>query len=232
MVGWLYIDEEVAAPVRVMEIDENTGLLSIEVAKKFIPNRASLRRQTVLEYRGWTRRRLVRCLGAEEAGSALMIEAVDLGRLDPYDEADSDCPVTGSPEDWLVVNGVPACQVSGTRAGCCPGSVVTHCLFHVPLDAWRDLRIGEEAALAGIGVQHVDADTNDGSITPLLHASRDRNPADPLPTIELIRLRERLRYQIHPMATDWGESTTLVVSRAIETAELSNARPKVKALTS
>lgn len=227
MVGWLYIDEEVAAPVRVMEIDETTGLLSIEVAGKFVPNRSALRGQTVLEYRGWKRRRLVRCLGAEEAGSALLIEAVDLGRLDPQEEMDDDCPITGAPEDWLVVDGKPACQVTGTRIGSCPGCVVTHCLFHVPLDAWRDLRIGEHAALATLGMRHAEGDFNDGSITPLLHSARELAPTDVPPTVELIRLRERLRYQVHPMATDWGENTTLVVSRMIQKAEL--VSPKAKA---
>lgn len=233
MVGWLYIDEQVAAPVRVLEIDEKTGLLSIEVAGKFVPNRAALRGQTVLEYRGWKRRRLVRCLGAEEAGSALLIEAVDLGRLDPNEEMDQEMDAAhgGAPEDWLAIDGKAACRVSGTRIGSCPGSIVTHCLFHVPLDDWRDLRIGEGAALAGVGMRHTDTDTNDGSITPLLHSARELSPDDRLPTVELIRLRERLRYQVHPMATDWGESTTLVVCRVIGQAELSEKRTAAQPVT-
>lgn len=233
MVGWLYIDEQVAAPVRVLEIDERTGLLSIEVAGKFVPNRAALRGQTVLEYRGWKRRRLVRCLGAEEAGSALLIEAVDLGRLDPDEELDPPMGAGqgGAAEDWLAVDSRAVCRVSGTRVGACPGSVVTHCLFHVPLDDWRDLRIGEGAVLAGLGVRHADAEVSDGSITPLLHSARDLPPGHRPPRVELIRLRERLRYHIHPMATDWGESTTLVVSRVIQSAGLGDRSPNRLSVT-
>ena len=222
MVGWLYIDEQVAAPVRVMEIDDATGLLSIEVSSKFVPNRSALRGQTVLEYRGWKRRRMVRCLGAEAVGHAVMIEAVDLGLVDPYDNDDQN--MAGPAEDWLIVDGKAECEVFGTRVGNCPGSVVKHCLFYVPLNAWRDLRIGEDAALACVGVQHSDPDANDGSITPLLHSARDLGPGDVPPKVELVRLRERLRYQVHPLATDWGESTTLVVNRVIDLAAFKPSR--------
>lgn len=213
MVGWLYIDEDVTAPVRVLEIDEQTGLLSIEVAAKFLPSRSLLRGQTVLEYRGWKRRRLVRCLGAEQVGAELMIEAVDLGLMDPNTETDAGATALGPAEDWLVVDGRACCRVQGTRIGTAPGSLAAHCLFHVPLTDWRNLRIGEDAVLASVGVDTLQADGTDGSITPLLHSARDLGPNDLPPKVELIRLRERVRYEVLPLATDWGESTTLVVSR-------------------
>lgn len=218
MVGWLYIDEQVSAPVRVVEIDATTGLLSIEVASKFVPNRSSLRGQTVLEYRGWQRRRLVRCLGAEEVGASMMIEAVDLGLADP--SLAEDGGHDGPAEDWLVVEGRARCRVRGTRVGCCPGSMVRHCLIHVPLTDWRDLRIGETAALARVGVPHADMDGGDGSITPTLHCARPPQPDDLPPRVELVRLREREKLTIQPLATDWGEDTTLVVCRVMQASLL------------
>lgn len=230
MVGWLYIDDGVAAPVRVLEVDSLTGLISIEVAAKFVPNRAALRGQTMIEFRGWKRRRSVRCLGAEQIGSELMIEAVDVGTTDLEDAADADR--RGPAEDWLVVNGRAHCRVAGFRVGTGPKSLVGHCLFRVPLTDWRDLRIGEGAALACVGVAANEVDANDGSITPLLHLARDRRPGDPEPIVEIVRLRERVRYTIGPIATDWGDDSTLVVCRVHGVSELSGqsavTRPKHK----
>lgn len=222
MVGWLYIDERVAAPVRVLEVDSLTGMISIEIAAKFVPNRAVLRGQTVVEYRGWKRRRVVRCLGAEQIGSELMIEAVDVGTADP-EEAAVDHP-RGAAEDWLVVDGQARCRVGAFRAGHGPGSIAGHCLFNVPLTDWRDLRIGEGAVLAGVGISADEVDANDGSITPLLHSARERALGEPAPTVEMIRLRERTRYTIAPIATDWGEDSTLVVCRVLGMDELSKPR--------
>ncbi|MFN3165895.1 MAG: hypothetical protein ACE37H_02400 [Phycisphaeraceae bacterium] len=216
MVGWLYIDDNVAAPIRVLEIDERTGLISIEIAAKFVPNRADLRGSTVVEHRGWKRRRQVRCLGAEQIGSELMIEAVDVGTAEPEEAADP----RGVAEDWLIVNGNACCRVNGLRIGSSPGSLAQHCLFRVPLSDWRDLRIGEEAALASVGVRPSEVDACDGSITPLLHAARDRGPGDPEPTVDIVRLRERLRYRVGPLATDWGDDCTLVVCRVHGVGEL------------
>lgn len=218
MVGWLYIDDNVIAPIRVLEVDSLTGLITIELAAKFVPNRAALRGQTVIEYRGWKRRRAVRCLGAEQIGSELMIEAVDVGTAEPEEAADSH-PL-GEAEDWLVVDGQARCRVKGFRAGNGPGSLAGHCLFRVPLSDWRDLRIGEGAALACVGSTHDEIDTGDGSITPPLHSARQRKPGDHAPRIELVRLRERLRYNICPIATDWGDDSTLVVCRVYDVEEL------------
>ena len=224
MVGWLYIDESVAAPIRVLEVDPMTGLISIEVAAKFVPNRAMLRGQTVVEYRGWKRRRVIRCLGAEEIGSELMIEAVDVGTAD-HEEAAVPHPL-GKAEDWLVVDGRACCQVDAFRIGNGPRSLAGHCLFHVPLTEWRDLRIGEDAALAGVGIAAADQESNDGSITPLLHSARERRPGEGEPCIEVIRLRERIRYTISPIATDWGDVSTLVVSRVLEMNELGDEKSR------
>lgn len=228
MVGWLYIDDSVAAPIRVLEVDERTGLISIEIAGKFVTNRAALRGRTVIEYRGWKRRRMVRCLGAEQIGSELMIEAVDVGTSD-VEEMAGEIDPRGAAEDWLVVNGRACCIVYGLRVGNAPGSLVRHCLFRVPLSDWRDLRIGEDALLASVGVTPSEVDANDGSITPLLHAARDRKPGDTLPRVEIVRLRERLRYAIGPIATDWGDDNTLVVCRVHSVGELSDSTADVEA---
>lgn len=222
MVGWLYIDDNVAAPLRVLEIDARTGLISIEIAAKFVPNRADLRGNTVVEHRGWKRRRQVRCLGAEQIGSELMIEAVDVGPTDLEEAADP----RGGAEDWLIVNGRACCRINGLRIGNSPGSLVRHCLFRVPLADWRDLRIGEEAALASIGVRPSEVDASDGSITPLLHAARDRKADDPEPVVDIVRLRERLRYRVGPLATDWGDDSTLVVCRVHSVGELTSSDDK------
>lgn len=218
MVGWLYIDESVAAPIRVLEVDDLTGLISIEIAAKFVPNRSALRGNTVVEYRGWKRRRVVRCLGAEQIGSELMIEAVDVGTAE-LEEAAVPHP-NGAAEDWLVIDGKAHCMVQAFRAGNGPGTLAGHCLFSVPLTSWRDLRIGEGAVLACVGIATADYESNDGSITPLLHSARERQPGEREPSIEIIRLRERLRYTIGPMATDWGDDSTLVVCRVYQVAEL------------
>lgn len=217
MVGWLYIDEQVAAPIRVLEVESQSGLITMEVASKFLPNRSMLRGQTIVEYKGWERRRAVRCLGAEQVGSAMMVEAVDVG-LAEHDD-DPDAP-QGAPEDWLIIAGKAQCQVTKLRIGYTPGSVTGHCLFRVPLEEWRDLRIGEDAALACVGILAHQADANDGSITPLLHSARELAPDKDPPKVELVRLRERQRYLISPLATDWGESTTLVVCRVFESTSL------------
>lgn len=219
MVGWLYINQNVAAPIRVLEVDSLTGRITIEIAAKFVPNRSLLRGETIIEYCGWKRRRAVRCLGAEQIGSELMIEAVDVGTAVPEELADAEA--LGEAEDWLIVQGQARCQINGMRQGSGPGSLAGHCMFHVPLTDWRDLRIGEDAALACVGVGANEIDSNDGSITPLLHAARKRLPGDQQPQVEIVRLRERIRYTITPIATDWGDSTTLVVCRVHLAAELS-----------
>jgi len=218
MVGWLYIGETLAAPIRVLELDALTGLITIEVMSKLVPNRAELRGHTVVEFKGWERRRIVRCLGAEEVGGSLMIEAIDLGLVGPDDE-DDNAQTRGTAEDWLVIDGQARCKVQGFKQGNCPGSLTSHCLFHVPLEDWRDMRIGEGAPLAGVGVCYDEADGSDGSITPLLHTTREAKCIEQ-PLVEIVRLRERERFRIAPLATDWGESTTLVISRVIEAGTL------------
>lgn len=223
MVGWLYIEDTVAAPIRVLEIDSVTGLLTLEVASKFLPNRSELRGQTIVEFRSWKRRRIVRCLGAEEVGGAMMIEAVDLGLADPEEENDDP---RGMAEDWLVVDGRARCRVSGFKQGHCPGSITSHCLMHVDLADWRDLRVGEGAALASIGIEYDEAGSADGSITPMLHATRESSGQTP--HVEVVRLRERARYTVLPMATDWGEHSTLVISRVLQESPLTEARVGVE----
>jgi len=222
MVGWFYVNDEVAAPVRMLETDTQTGVITIEVASNFIRNRSMLRGETIIEFRSWTTRRAVRCLGAEQVGGSLMIEAVDVG-ASRMGEAEADDP-RGAAEDWLIVDGRARCQIHRLRLGDQPESNRTHCLFHVALTDWRDLRIGEGAVLASVGISMDASHDNDGSITPLLHAARDLPLDQPLPRVELIRLRERQRYTITPIATDWGDETTLVVSRVLEQSPLAETR--------
>ena len=207
MVGWFYINDEVAAPVRMLETDEQSGVLTIEVASRFVPNRAMLRGKTIIEYRHWAERRLIRCLGAERVGNALMIEAVDVGPAKAELEESTD-PL-GAAEDWLAINGKAYCRISGLRVSDRGNS---HCLFNVGLTDWRDLRIGENAPLASIGITLHAAHDNDASITPLLHSARELPQSISPPAVEIIRLRERLRLTIRPIATDWGDDTTLVVA--------------------
>jgi hypothetical protein len=207
MVGWFYINDEVAAPLRMLEVDEKSGILTIEVASRFIPNRTMLRGRTIIEYRNWDQRRLARCLGAERVGNALMIEAVDVGPANvEHDDQDS----RGPAEDWLTVNGRAYCKINNLNVN---EQTQGHCLFHVGLADWRDLRIGEGAPLASVGITVEAGQDNDGSITPLLHSARERSFTHTPPEVEIVRLRERQRLCINPVATDWGEASTLVVAR-------------------
>lgn len=210
MVGWFYINDEVAAPVRMLEADDKSGALTIEVAARFVPSRSLLRGKTIVEYRHWPKRRAVRCLGAERVGHALMIEAVEVGLA--ADEGDDAQDPRGAAEDWLAIDGRAYCRATGLRMGDLPGG---HCLFHVALTDWRDLRIGESAPLASVGISPNAGQDNDGSITPLLHVARALPPGLLPPKVELIRLRERERFAISPIATDWGDETTLVVGRVL-----------------
>lgn len=215
MVGWLYINEEVAAPVRMLEVDEQSAVLTLEVAARFVPNRTALRGKTVVEYRRWPERRHVRCLGAERVGNALMIEAVEVG---PVNAQHHDTAHTlGSAEDWLTINSKAYCRVNALTVSTSPEG---HCLFHVGLTDWRDLRIGEDAPLATIGITATAAQDTDASITPLLHAARDFPLNLITPDIEIVRLRERERLAIHPIATDWGDESTLIVARVHQTNPL------------
>lgn len=217
MVGWFYINDEVAAPVRMLQKDDKSGIITIEVAARFVPSRTMLRRETIVEHRSWPERRLVRCLGAERVGNAMMIEAVDVGPANLQHQSEAHDPA-GSAEDWLLVNGQARCQVSSLRASLNPKG---HCIFHVSLNDWRDLRIGENAPLASIGIRlDSTGHDNDGSITPLLHAARENPPAFSPPNIEIVRLRERQRLTIDPIATDWGHDTTLVVAKITTTTPL------------
>lgn len=215
MVGWFYINEEVAAPVRMLEADEKSGVVTIEVAARFVPNRTMLRGSTIVEYRHWKQRRQIRCLGAERVGNALMIEAVDVGPANLNEEVIEDA--RGLAEDWLAVNGKACCQITRLRANDQPRG---HCLFNVALADWRDLRIGDHAPLASVGISLDTGHENDGSITPLLHSARELPATLSPPRVEIIRLRERQRLTIHPIATDWGDETTLVVARVEESASL------------
>lgn len=221
MVGWFYINDEVAAPVRMLESDAQSGILTIEVAARFVPNRTMLRGKTIVEHRHWSKRRRVRCLGAERVGNALMIEAVDVGLASSQtDEPDE---TLGRAEDWLAIDGRAFCQVTGLRANEQPQG---HCLFHVALNDWRDLRIGEGAPLASIGISLNAEQDNDGSITPLLHCGRELPITMMPPKVEIVRLRERQRLTITPLATDWGDETTLVVARVNNTAPLNRSARK------
>lgn len=215
MVGWFYINEEVAAPVRMLESDTQSGILTIEVAARFIPNRTMLRGKTIVEYRHWAQRRIIRCLGAERVGSALMIEAVDVGPAKQL--ADDPAETIGTAEDWLTIDGQAYCQITGLHANAQPTG---HCLFQVALPDWRDLRIGDGAPLAPVGISLQAAQDNDGSITPLLHCARELPVTMLPPSVEIVRLRERQRLTITPIATDWGDETTLVVARIHDAAPL------------
>lgn len=220
MVGWFYINDEVAAPVRMIEADEQSGIVTIEVAARFVPNRTMLRGKTIVEYRHWSKRRHVRCLGAEPVGNALMIEAVDVGPARQAHESDA---TLGLAEDWLTIDGQAYCQITGLHASEQP---IGHCLFRVALTDWRDLRIGEGAPLAPVGITLHDCQDNDGSITPLLHAARELPVTMRPPKVEIVRLRERQRLTIHPIATDWGDETTLVVARINDAAPLRRITPR------
>lgn len=214
MVGWFYINEEVAAPLRMLEADAQSGIVTLEVAARFIPNRTMLRGKTIVEYRNWSERRIVRCLGAERVGNALMIEAVDVG---PASQTAEHAQTLGNAEDWLTIDGQAYCQITGLLANQEPTG---HCLFQVGLTDWRDLRIGEGAPLAPVGIALNACQDNDGSITPLLHCARELPRTMAPPRVEIVRLRERQRLTITPMATDWGDETTLVVARIQEAAPL------------
>lgn len=218
MVGWFYINDEVAAPVRMLETDEQSGIITIEVASRFVPNRTMLRGKTIVEYRNWSERRLVRCLGAEHVGNALMIEAVDVGPA--MSDADENSDPLGAAEDWLAINGKAYCRVTGLSVSDLAGR---HCLFRVGLTDWRDLRIGEDAPLASVGITLHAAHDNDSSITPLLHSARELPLTYSPPKIEIVRLRERQRLTINPIATDWGDETTLVVAEVNASAPLNHS---------
>ncbi len=207
MVGWFYINDGVAAPLRMLERDEKSGIVTLEIASRFVPNRTMLRGRTIVEYRDWSERRIVRCLGAERVGNALMIEAVDVGPANLPSDGDD---ALGLAEDWLAVNGRAYCQITGLSVDENPQG---HCLFHVGLTDWRDLRIGEDAPLASAGITLQASQDNDGSITPLLHSARETSMTRIPPQVEVIRLRERIRLAINPIATDWGDDNTLVVAR-------------------
>jgi hypothetical protein len=202
----------------MLETDEQSGVLTLEVASRFVPNRTMLRGKTIVEYRHWSERRLVRCLGAERVGNALMIEAVDVGpaKLD----IDEDVDTLGAAEDWLAINGKAYCRINGLRVS---ERAESHCLFHVGLTNWRDLRIGEDAPLASVGITLHAAHDNDASITPLLHSARELPMTLSPPTVEIVRLRERQRIAIDPIATDWGDDTTLVVARVSKAVPLRRA---------
>lgn len=210
MVGWLYIDGQVAAPIHVLDVDLATGVMGVEIAGRFIPDRADLRREVVIEYYAWRSRRLVRCLGAERIGTQLMIEAVDVGQ--PLSHAAED-DTRGEAEDWLIVQGEPACRVVGFSSGAVSGSARGHCIMQVPREVWRDLRVGERAPLAAVGAavgETVQAGIE--AITPKLQPT-PIGAAMPPAEVKVVRLRERMIYHLSPLASDWAEDSTVVVGR-------------------
>ena len=200
--------------------------MTVEVAARFVPNRAILRGKTVVEYRHWAERRSIRCLGAERVGNALMIEAVEVGPA--TDAASEAATAMGPAEDWLAINGKAYCRVTGLSVSAAPDG---HCMFHVGLADWRDLRIGENAPLAAVGIAPHTGQDSDASITPLLHAARDFPLTLVTPDVEIVRLRERQRLTIRPIATDWGDQTTLVVARVNTAANLRSITRQTVSIT-
>ena len=235
MVGWLYIEGQVAAPVRVLDLDTDNGVMGIEIAGKFVPDTDTLRGEVVVEFYGWKTRRLVRCLGAERIGTQLLIEAVDVGRASPPASEKPD--PRGEAEDWLIVDGKPVCLAVGFTCGAGKARASSehleprdsntsgggHCMLHVSREAWRDLRVGEHAPLAAVGVTVAStalptADTTaSGTITPLLHPTPLMQDTPPI-EVKVVRLREREIVYITPLASDWSADSTLIAAR-VERAE-------------
>jgi len=220
LVGWLYIEGQVAAPIHVLDLDPANGMLSIEIAAKFVPDASDLRAETVVEYRSWKTRRQVRCLGAQRVGTRLLIEAVDIGSLREMSRQDEENALLGEAEDWLIVDGQPVCLVDEFGSGARPGSVVGHCMMRVPSTAWRDLRVGESAPLAAVGVASQGAfEPAVGAVTPPLRSALVK-PTKPIPRVEVVRLRERMKFSIVPLASDWTDAGTLIVARVDRVASL------------
>ena len=210
MVGWLYIDGQVAAPIHVLDVDLGTGVVGVEIAGRFVPDRTDLRREVVIEYYAWKTRRVVRCLGAERIGTQLMIEAVDVGQ--PISENKPEDP-RGQAEDWLIVQGQAWSKVSAFSSGAASGSATGHCIMHIPRQVWRDLRVGTQAPLAATGVAtNAAAQPSIETITPTLRPtplSVHTRPAE----VKVVRLRERLIYHLTPLASDWAHDSTVVVAK-------------------
>lgn len=218
MVGWIYIDGQVTAPIHVLDVDLGTGVMGVEIAGRFVPDRADLRREVVIEYYAWKTRRAVRCLGAERIGTQLMIEAVDVGQ--PIRAHDADDP-RGKAEDWLIVQGEAQSKVLAFSSGAAGGSATGHCIMHIPREVWRDLRVGEQAPLAAVGVTAGKASLSPiEMITPRLRPtplSANAIAAE----VKVVRLRERLIYHLTPLASDWAQDATVVVAKvdAVERIE-------------
>lgn len=207
MVGWIFIDGSVVAPMHRFEEQVDHGLVRFECSNKLLRDRLSLRREVTLEHHNDTRRRLVRCLTARRLSKTILIEAVDLGpasQLDHDHEAD----------DVLAVQGQPVSSVDGVRMGGPTPLEPNNIMFELPTPDWRRLRGDRKGLLAKLplvpghpltrvrGVQ---------DLTPPLLVQPEI-PTHAGPKVELIRLRERLRLPLGLYAADWGRDHALVLA--------------------
>lgn len=212
MVGWLYIDGAVVAPLHRFKHDHQAGLVRFDCSAKLLADRTLLRGEVAIETYNGTARQRVRCLTARRMQRVYTIEAVELGPVASFHGR----PDLG--DDYLIVDGKKVCALEDVWVGDeQPERGVRSVALGVPSRVWRVERGTRQGMLARLpdpsfSPLHVVAGVQD--LTPPL-LTESLGPAE-TPVIEVVRLGWRERLSVELFAADWQPDMALVLGHVTQ----------------
>ncbi|MEM6391605.1 MAG: hypothetical protein AAF797_02405 [Planctomycetota bacterium] len=216
MVGWLYIDGDVVAPLHRFTRDRHAGIIRFDCSAKLLTDRTLLRGEVAVETYNSTSRQRVRCLTARRMERVYTIEAVELGPL-------PDRARTLDPgDDYLIVDGKKVCTLEDVWLGDDQAHrSVRSVALGVPSRVWRIERGTRDGVLARLpdpSYSPLQAVSGVQDLTPPLLT--ESLPHDESPIIEVIRLGQRQRLRVELFAADWQPDMALVLGHVTQTTPI------------
>ncbi|MEM1212585.1 MAG: hypothetical protein AAGI68_09845 [Planctomycetota bacterium] len=216
MVGWLYIDGAVVAPLHRFKHDHQAGVIRFDCSAKLLVDRTLLRGEVAIETYNGTARQRVRCLTARRMERVYSIEAVELGPI-PGNDRKAD-----PGDDYLIVDGRKVCALEDVWLGDeQPERGVRSVALGIPSRVWRIERGTRDGLLARLP---------DPSYSPLQAVSGVQDLTPPLltesltdderPAIEVVRLGQRQRLRVELFAADWQPDMALVLGHVTQTTPI------------
>ncbi len=221
MVGWLFVDDAVLAPLHRYQQLDQSGLVEFACSGKLLADRSVLRGRVALELTSAGSRIAVRCLAARPHDRVMHVKAVALGdAAQGLNDEQAD--------DYLIVDGGALSSVSQVRVGTAHHGQAVNVELCIPNKTWREERGRRHGKLALIPPAHQSPIKHLAGLidlTPPLMTVDPLTPTDRV-TIELVRLRERLRYVIEPYAADWQAQAAVMLANVTQQSVIASRRPQ------